>query len=77
VQVVNRIPTAFDFFVAATMSGLGLFLLIEGSSNKSNSEGMSLVGGAFLLVFSVTYLASFVKSAIRQRRLLKEHFRPH
>jgi len=73
---LKRIPTAFEFLVAAAMSGIGLFLLIDGSSNTSNGGAVSLIGGAFLLVFSLMLIGSFVKSAIRQRRLLKEHFGP-
>ena len=74
---MNRIPTAFEFLVAAAMSGIGLLLLIDGTANKSSTAGMSLIGGAFLLVFSIMFVVSFVKSAIRHRQLLKEHFRPH
>jgi hypothetical protein len=73
---VNRIPTAFEFLVAAVMSGIGLSLLVEGSSNKSSAEAMNVGGGAFLLVFSAMFLGILVKSAIRRRRLLKEHLRP-
>ena len=74
---MNRIPTAFEFIVAATISGLGIVMLSDGSSNRHGLEAVDVICGAFLLVFGAAIVVSMLKSAIRHRRLLKEHFDPH
>jgi hypothetical protein len=68
---MRRITTAFEIILSATLLILGIFMLYEGSLNKSTSEAAILIGGAVFFTLSVMTLASAVKSILWHRRMLR------
>jgi hypothetical protein len=68
---MKRISTLFEIIVSAALLFLGLYMLYEGSSNKSTSEAAILIGGAVCFTLSIMTLVSGVKSLVWHRRMLR------
>jgi len=72
---MRKIATFFEIVVSATLLAFGLYLLHEGSSNQSVSEGPILIGGAVCLTLGVMTLVSAVRSILWHRRMLRHSIR--
>jgi len=72
---MRKIATFFETVVSATLLAFGLYLLHEGSSNQSVSEGTILIGGAVCFTLGVMTLVSAVKSILWHRRMLRHSIR--
>jgi hypothetical protein len=57
---MGTIATLFEIVVSATLLAFGLYLLHEGGSNQSVSEGAILIGGAVCFTLGVMTLVSAV-----------------
>jgi hypothetical protein len=68
---MRRIPTFFEVALSAILSILGLYMLHEGSSNKSPAEAVLLMGGAVCLTLGVMTLVSAGRSILWHRRMLR------
>ena len=68
---MRRISTVFEIILSAILLVLGLFMLYEGSSNKSGSEAAMLIGGAVCFTLSVMTLFSAVRSILWHRRMVR------
>ena len=68
---MKRISTLFEIIVSAALLFLGLYMLYEGSSNKSTNEAAILIGGAVCFTVSIMTLVSAVKSLVWHRRMLR------
>jgi hypothetical protein len=68
---MRRISTLFEIILSATLLILGLYMLYEGSSNKSANEPAILIGGAVCFTLSVMTLISAVRSILWHRRMLR------
>jgi hypothetical protein len=68
---MRRVSTFFEIMLSATLLVLGLFMLYEGSSNKSASEPAILIGGAACFTSSVMTLISAVRSILWHRRMVR------
>jgi len=68
---MRRIATFFEVILSATLSILGLFMLHEGSANKSLSETAVLIGGAVCFTLGGMTLVSAVRSILWHRRMLR------
>jgi divalent metal cation (Fe/Co/Zn/Cd) transporter len=68
---MKRISTLFEIIVSAALLFLGLYMLYEGSSNKSTNEAAILIGGAVCFTLSIMTLVSAVKSLVWHRRMLR------
>jgi hypothetical protein len=68
---MKRISTLFEIILCATLLVLGLYLLYEGTSNKSGSEAAILIGGAVCFTLSVMTLIFAVRSILWHRRMLR------
>jgi len=68
---MKRISTLFEIIVSAALLFLGLYMLYEGSSNKSSNEAAILIGGAVCFTLSIMTLVSAVKSLLWHRRMLR------
>jgi hypothetical protein len=66
---MKRISTLFEIILSAALLALGLYMLYEGSSNKSASEAAILIGGAVCFTLSVMTLISAVRSILWHRRM--------
>ena len=72
---MKRISTLFEIIVSAALLLLGLYMLYEGSSNKSTNEAAILIGGAVCFTLSTMTLVSAVKSLLWHRRM-RRHSTP-
>jgi hypothetical protein len=68
---MRRISTAFEIILSAALLVLGLFMLYEGSSNKSTSATAILIGGAVCFTVGVMTLFSAVRSILWHRRMVR------
>ena len=68
---MKRVSTVFEIILSATLLLLGLYMLYEGSSNKSASAPAILIGGAVCFTLSVMILASAIRSILWRRRMLR------
>jgi hypothetical protein len=68
---MKRVSTVFEIILSATLLLLGLYLLYEGSSNKSASAPAILIGGAVCFTLSVMILVSAIRSILWHRRMLR------
>jgi hypothetical protein len=68
---MRRISTLFEIILSATLLALGLYMLYEGSSNKSASGTAILICGAACFTLSVTTLIYAVRSILWHRRMLR------
>ena len=72
---MKKIATFFEIVVSATLLAFGLYLLHEGSSNQSVSEGAILIGGAVCFTLGVMTLVSAIRSILWHRRMLRHSIR--
>jgi len=68
---VKRIWTLFEILVSATLLITGLYMVYEGASNNSRSEGAILIGGAVCFTFGMMTLVSAVRSILWHRNMLR------
>jgi hypothetical protein len=68
---VKRVSSPFETTLSAAILFLGLYMLYEGSSNKSATAPAILIGGAVCLTLSVMTLVSAVRSILWHRRMLR------
>jgi hypothetical protein len=68
---MKRISTFFEITLSASLLTLGLYMLHEGSSNKSPSEAAMLIGGAVCFTLGVMTLVSAVRSILWHRRMVR------
>ena len=68
---MRRISTLFEAILSATLLILGLYLLLEGSSNRSSSEAAILIFGAVCFALGVMTLVSAVRSILWHRHMLR------
>jgi hypothetical protein len=68
---VKRVSTPFETTLSVAILFLGLYMLYEGSSNKSATASAILIGGAVCLTLSVMTLVSAVRSILWHRRMLR------
>jgi hypothetical protein len=74
---MKRISTLFEIIVSATLLFLGLYMLYEGSSNKSATASAMLIGGAVCFTLSLMILVSAVRSILWHRRMLRHAVANH
>ena len=72
---MRTIATFFEIVVSAALLAFGLYLLHEGSSNQSLSEGAILIGGAVCFTLGVMTLVFAVRSIVWHRRMLRHSIR--
>jgi hypothetical protein len=68
---MRRISTFLEVVLPTSLSILGLYLLHEGSSDKSPNEVAILLGGAVCFTLGVMTLVSAVRSILWHRRMLR------
>jgi hypothetical protein len=68
---MKRVWTLFEVILSATLLILGLYMLSEGSSNKSPNAAAILIGGAVCITLGVTTLVSAVRSILWHRKMLR------
>jgi hypothetical protein len=68
---MRRIWTLFEIIVSATFLALGLYMLYEGSSNKSATEAATLIGGAVCSTLAVMTLFSAIRSILWHRHMVR------
>ena len=68
---MRRISTLFEAILSAILLILGLYLLHEGSSNRSASEAAILIGGAVCFTLGLMTLVSAIRSILWHRRMLR------
>ena len=68
---MKRISTFFEVILSITLLFLGLYMLYEGSLNKSASEAATLIGGAVCFVLSAMAMVSAVRSILWHRHMLR------
>ncbi len=68
---MRRISTLFEAILSTTLLIFGLYMLHEGSSNKSPSEAVVPIGGAVCFTLGVMTLVSAVRSILWHRRMLR------
>jgi hypothetical protein len=74
---MKRVSTPFETTLSAAMLFLGLYMLYEGSSNKSTTASAILIGGAVCLTLSVMTLVAAVRSILWHRRMLRRTVPSH
>jgi hypothetical protein len=74
---MRRVSTFFEIILSATLLVLGLFMLYEGSSNKSTSAAAILIGGAVCFTLGVMTLFSAVRSILWHRRMVRHSLANH
>jgi hypothetical protein len=67
---MSRISTPLEFIISATLLILGLYMLNQGSLNKSTNETAILIGGAVCLTLGVMTLISAVRSILWHRQMM-------
>ena len=73
---MKRITTLFEIILSATLLILGIYLLHEGSSNKSTNEAAILIGGAVCFAAGAMTLVFSARSVLWHRRMLR-HSQPN
>ena len=68
---MRRISTLFESLLSSALGILGLYMLHEGSSDKSPSEAAILIGGAVCFTLGVMTLVSAVRSILWHRKMLR------
>ena len=68
---MRRISTAFEIILSASLLVVGLYMLYEGSSNKSGSAPAILIAGAVCFTLGVMTLFSAVRSILWHRRMVR------
>lgn len=68
---MRRIWTLFEAILSATLLILGLYLLLEGSSNRSSGEAALLICGAVCSVLGVMTRVSAIRSIFWHRYMLR------
>ena len=68
---MRRVSTSFELTIAATLLVLGLYMLYEGSLNKSPNDAVILVGGAVCFSLSLVALCFAVPSILWHREMLR------
>jgi hypothetical protein len=68
---MRRISTFLEVVLPTSLSILGLYMLHEGSSDKSPNEVAILLGGAVCFALGVMTLVSAVRSIFWHRRMLR------
>jgi hypothetical protein len=74
---MRRISTLFEIIASTALLILGLYMLYQGSSDKSASEAAMLIGGAVCFTLSVMTLFSAVRSILWHRRMLRQAVSNH
>ena len=70
-HLMKRISTLLEVFLSVTLLPLGLYLLNEGSANKSTNEAAIQIGGAVCCTLGIMVTGSAVKSILWHRRMLR------
>jgi len=73
---MRRISTSFEVVMVSVLVVVGLYLLYEGSVNRSANESGSVIAGAAFLTLGAIALVSAVKSILWHRRMLRQTL-PH
>ena len=73
---MRRISATVEVLISATLLGLGLYLLDDGSLNKVTNESAILVSAAVCLTLGLITLIAAVRSMLWQRHMLR-HAAPH
>ena len=68
---MRKISTLFEVILSATLLILGLYLLLEGSSNRSSGEAAILICGAVCCALGVMTLVSAIRSILWHRFMLR------
>ena len=74
---MKRVSTLFETALSAALLFLSLYMLYEGSSDKSASASAILIGGAVCLTLGVMTLVSAVRSILWHRRMLRHSVPNH
>jgi hypothetical protein len=74
---MKRVSTLFETALSAALLFLSLYMLYEGSSDKSASASAILIGGAVCLTLGVMTLFSAVRSILWHRRMLRHSMPNH
>jgi hypothetical protein len=74
---MRRISTILEIIISTTLLALGLYMLYEGSSNKSATDAAMLIGGAVCFTLSVMTLFSAGRSILWHRRMLRHSVSNH
>jgi hypothetical protein len=74
---MRRISTLFEIILTATLLVFGLYMLYEGSSNKSASAPAILIGGAACFTLGVMTLFLAVRSVLWHRHMLRHAMTKH
>jgi hypothetical protein len=72
---MRRISTVFEIILSAALLFLGLYMLYEGTSNKSVNDAAILIGGAVCFTLGAVTLISAVRSILWHRHMLR-HSQP-
>jgi hypothetical protein len=74
---MRRISTFFESILSATLLFLGVFMLYEGSLDKTASDSAILIGGAVCSTLGVMTLFAAVTSILWHRRMKKHSLSNH
>jgi len=74
---MRRISTSLEIILSATFLFLGLYMLYEGSSNKSTNTAAILIGGAVFFTLGAMTLFSAVRSILWHRRMIRHALSNH
>jgi hypothetical protein len=74
---MKRISTFFETILSAALVVVGLYMLYEGTSNKSASAPAILIGGAVCFTMGVMTLFSAVRSILWHRHMLRHSMPKH
>jgi hypothetical protein len=70
---MGRIAMLLELILSITLLILGLYILHEGSSNKSANEDTIVIGGAVCFTLGATILIFAGKSILSERRMLRHN----
>jgi hypothetical protein len=74
---MRRISTLFEIILSATLLILGLYMLQEGTANKSSSMDAILILGAVCFTLGVATLISAFRSILWHRHMLRHSTANH
>jgi hypothetical protein len=74
---VRRIWTLLEVMMSAILLFTGLYMLHDGSLNKSKNETAILIGGAFCFSLSLITLVSAVRSFLWHRHMRRHAMPDH
>jgi len=74
---MNRVSTYLEIILSATLLFIGLYMLYEGSLNKSAGAVAILIGGAVCFTLGVMTLVSTFRSILWHRRMLRNSVPNH